>query len=346
MDEMARFAPWEGDSSLGGEVAYPRGMTTPEPSDVVRESVDSLADAGEKAIKDLSQAGDQAVKDLSAAADKAAQDIAQTADAAVKELAQKADDAIDRVTGVPLVDGAIETFTDDGSTIIAETRGQGAQSFLLVHGIGMGRKVFADVVSILERDSTVIAIDLPGFGEAPEPARTPTIERMADTVAAFIRHRGLTDPVVIGHSMGTQVVVEIAARHPDLTDRIVLVAPTVDSAARGPLRQLLRLGQDLLRESPRVLLLGAREYLRAGPNLGRKMRAMLAHRPEDSLPKVRARTLVLRGENDPVCPDPWCRMVADGLEHSEFAVIAQHGHETMISDGAPAAEAIREWLAR
>ena len=321
-------------------------MTSPDPTDVVREGVDSLAEAGDEAMKSLTQAGDKVVSDLTHAADKAATEITETADAAVKDLAQAADDAIDRITGVPLKDGAIEKFTHDGSTIIAETRGQGEQSFLLVHGIGMGRKVFADVVSILEDDATVIAIDLPGFGESPEPARTPTIERMADTVAAFIRHRGLNNLVVIGHSMGTQVVIEIAARHPELTDRIVLVAPTVDSAARGPVRQLLRLGQDLLRESPRVLLLGAREYFRAGPHLGRKMRAMLAHRPEDSLPKVRARTLVLRGENDPVCPDPWCRMVADGLENSEFAVIEQHGHETMISDGAPAAEAIREWLTR
>lgn len=321
-------------------------MPTPDPSDLARESVESIAEAGGKAVAELTEAGDQALKDIASAADQTATEIGETADAAMKDLAQKADDAIDRVTGVPLVDGEIERFTDDGSTIVAETRGHGTESFLLVHGIGMGRKVFADVVSILEDHFTVIAIDLPGFGESPEPERTPTIERMADTVAAFIRHRGLKNPVVIGHSMGTQVVVEIAARHPELTDRIVLVAPTVDSAARGPIRQLLRLGQDLLRESPRVLLLGAREYFRAGPNLGRKMRAMLAHRPEDSLPKVHARTLVLRGENDPVCPDPWCRMVADGLKNSEFAVIEQHGHETMISDGAPAAEAIREWLTR
>lgn len=294
----------------GCEVAYPGAMTAPDPVEEARERAEDL----------------------------------------VEDFAESVDDAIDRAAGVP-AEGVIERFTDDGSTLVVETRApvgsaDGAPTFVLIHGIGMGRKAFADVTRLLETYATSVSIDLPGYGEAPEPARTPTVERMADTVAAYIRHRGLRNPVVVGHSMGSQIVIEIAARHPDLTDRIVLVAPTVDSSARRGLQQLLRLGRDLLRESPRVLLLGAREYLRAGPNLRRKMKAMLVHRPEDSLSRVRARTLVLRGENDYVCPDAWCRSVSEGLATSEFAVVPQHGHETMISDAEPALRVIREWLER
>lgn len=280
------------------------------------------------------------------AADDRSAGLAQAADAleqAVDDLGRAADDLIDELAGVPTRDGRMERFDYQGATILVETRGHGPRTFLLVHGIGMGRKVFADLTRILEADSTVIAVDLPGFGEAPEPPRTPTIERMADHIAAYLRERSL-DPVVIGHSMGTQVVIELAARHPDLVDRIVLVGPTVDVGARSALTQLIRLGRDLLRESPRVLLLGAREYLRAGPNLRRKMTAMLAHRPEDSMPRIRARTLVLRGENDPVCPEPWCRSVADGIPGSQFREVPQRGHETLISDADPSAELILGWL--
>src|SRR5699024_11809716 len=60
----------------------------------------------------------------------------------------------------------------------SETFVEGPRTFLLLHGIGMGRSVYLDVVQRLR--GRVIALDLPGFGEAPEPARTFTMERHAD----------------------------------------------------------------------------------------------------------------------------------------------------------------------
>lgn len=261
-----------------------------------------------------------------------------------EESSSALDDIVDELAGVPQENGTIEEFTHDGSTLVTETGGEGDRTFVLVHGIGMGRRVFADVAERLVSDSRVIAVDLPGYGEAPEPERTPTIERMADTLAALIRERGLDKPVLIGHSMGTQVVSEVAARHPSLTERIVLVGPTVEVGARSPLRQLWRLGRDLITESPKVLLLGAREYLRAGPYLRRKMHAMLAHEPEKTYPSIRARALVLRGATDPVCPEPWCRWVAEQIPDAAFTQIDEHGHETLIDDAGPAVERIRAWL--
>lgn len=234
----------------------------------------------------------------------------------------------------------MEHFDHDGATLVAERKGRGIRSFLLVHGIGMGRGVFGDLTEHLLPHGEVIAVDLPGYGAAPEPPRTPTIERNADILAAYLRERGIRPVVAIGHSMGTQIVIELAVRHPRLVDRIVLVGPTVDPAARTALRQLARLGQDLAIESPRVLALGTREYLRAGPNLRRKMRAMLVHRPEDVLPRVPVPALVLRGEHDRVVPAVWARRVAALLPRGRFEQIDGHGHETMIRDAGPSAEAI------
>jgi pimeloyl-ACP methyl ester carboxylesterase len=215
---------------------------------------------------------------------------------------------------------------------------------VLIHGIGMGRKVFGDLTHRLAERGRVIAIDLPGYGEAPEPPRTPTMERLGDLVAAFIRSESLVDPVIIGHSMGTQVAVAAVTRHPELTDRVVLVAPTVNDRERRAVTQLLRLGQDLLIESPKVLVLGGREYIRAGPNLRSKMRAMLAHRPEDAYPHVAARVLVLRGEDDLVVPHDWCERIVAALPDARLEEVEGHGHETMIRDAAPAAALILEWL--
>lgn len=265
----------------------------------------------------------------------------------LQAAAQAVDHAIDELAGVGGEDGEIEEFTHDRATVVAERRGDAAASgtVVLVHGIGMGRRVFADLVQRLEEDFLVVALDLPGYGEAPEPERTPAIERMADLVAAYLRHLGRGPVILLGHSMGTQVVTEVAVRHPRTVGRLVLVAPTVDRHHRRALSQLWRLGRDLLGESPRVLLLGGREYLRAGPHLRRKMHAMLVHRPEHSYPRIAAPTLVVRGEHDAVVPQPWFDEVVAAIPDATSFVVAGHHHETLIRTAAPAARELRRWLA-
>lgn len=239
---------------------------------------------------------------------------------------------------------SLERFTHDGATMVVESRGSGGRTFVLVHGIGMGRKVFGGLTDHLLPHGRVVAVDLPGYGDAPEPPRTPTIERMGDLVAAMIRDRGLRDVVLIGHSMGTQVATETVVRHPGVADRLVLVGPTVNPRERTARRQLARLAQDLAVESPRVLVVGAREYVRAGPNLRRKMHAMLVHRPEHAYPRVAIPVLVMRGEHDYVVPRRWALEVARMLPRARFREVRGHGHETMIRDSGPAARDILDFL--
>jgi len=235
-------------------------------------------------------------------------------------------------------------FTHEGATLVWEERGSGTPTFVLIHGIGMGRSVFGGLGERLSAHGRTIAIDLPGYGEAPEPPRVPTVERMADMVAAFLRSQRIEAPVVIGHSMGAQVAAELAARHPAIRSRPVLIGPTVEIGKRRAFTQLRRLATDLLDESPKVLFIGAREYLRAGPHLRQKMRAMLTHAPERAFPRVAEPALVLRGEKDLVAPRAWCRFVARSLPRGTLREVPDSGHETMIRNPDPAARIILDWL--
>ena len=178
----------------------------------------------------------------------------------------------------------VTRFSSGGATLEAEATGSGTQTFVLVHGIGMGRSVFADLTRHLVPHGQVVAIDLPGYGKAPEPPKILTIERNADVVAALLAERAYPDVTLIGHSMGAQIAVEVAVRHPGVVNRIVLAGPTVDPRARRAAAQFGRLAKDIAIENPIVWARGARAYRHAGPNLRTKMRAMLAHQIEGSLP--------------------------------------------------------------
>jgi pimeloyl-ACP methyl ester carboxylesterase len=232
-------------------------------------------------------------------------------------------------------------FEHSGATLIAETFGEGPHPFLLLHGIGMGRSVYLDVVQRLR--GRVIALDLPGFGEAPEPSRTFTMERHADLIAAYLRHVGSEPVVVIGHSMGSQIGAELAARHPSLVAGVVLAGPTVNKAARNIGAQARYLLSDLVGERPLVIWRGAREYLRGGPHLIRKIRATVVHEPEKAFARMDCPVLVLRGEDDPLAPMSWCREIIDAIPGADLQVIPDHGHGTLISDSAPAARLIQDF---
>jgi pimeloyl-ACP methyl ester carboxylesterase len=238
----------------------------------------------------------------------------------------------------------VEEFTHAGATIVAERRGSGRDVYLLIHGIGMGRTVFSGLAEGLVGVGRVIAVDLPGYGEAPEPPRILAIERMADLIGAYLRADVDRPAIVVGHSMGAQVALEVAVRHPSLVQALVLLGPSTDPIARSARAQFWRLVRDIAVEKPRVILRGAREYVRAGPRLRGKYRAMLAHRPEDVFDKVTAPTLVIRGAEDVVAPHAWCAQIASGIRDARLVEIPGHGHETMIRDAAPAARAIVEFV--
>jgi pimeloyl-ACP methyl ester carboxylesterase len=240
------------------------------------------------------------------------------------------------------VSASVIEFEHSGATLIAEDFGTGARPYVLVHGIGMGRSVYLDFVECLP--GRIIALDLPGFGEAPEPKRTLTMARHADMVAAFLRSIDVSDAVIIGHSMGSQIGAELAARHSELVDGLVLAGPTVNSATRSIREQASYLLRDLFGERPIVLWRGAREYLRGGPNLIRKIRATVVHEPEKAYARVKCPVLVLRGERDQLAPATWCREIVSLVPGpAEVKEIPDHGHSTLLSDATLAAALISEF---
>jgi len=85
---------------------------------------------------------------------------------------------------------------------------------LLVHGISNLHN-WDLVVPALAAQRTVIAVDLPGFGDSPPLAGEVTVATLTDAVEEFIAEEGLTGVDVVGSSMGARMALEMARReHP------------------------------------------------------------------------------------------------------------------------------------
>ncbi len=226
----------------------------------------------------------------------------------------------------------------------------GKPTFLLVHGIGMGHLTFARFIEAMLPHAEIIAVDLPGFGDSPEPEAALSIADTAELVAAAMlaatTERGISPLIAVGHSMGAQVVSELAAAHPELVGAVVLFAPSVNAQERTLQQQSRRMAQDLFRGKPPIALaIGVYEYLRAGPRwFLKKLEPTLEHRIEDCLPQVQQPALVLVGSRDRVTPPEWCYEVALALPHGELTVLGGPGHEAMLAEGEAAAERVLHWL--
>src|SRR3712207_3371027 len=187
----------------------------------------------------------------------------------------------------------------------------GAPVVFLVHGLGVSSRYMAPPARRLAPAYRVYAPDLPGFGRSAKPPHVLTIAELADALAGWMDAVGIDRAALLGNSLGCQIIVDFALRHPERISRAVLVGPTMDRRARTALRQFWRLVLDTPREAPSQPLIVVRCYLQAG--LRRAWRTLqygLADPIEEKLPRVRVPTLVVRGARDPIVPHGWAEEVA------------------------------------
>ncbi|MBG6237507.1 pimeloyl-ACP methyl ester carboxylesterase [Mycetocola sp. CAN_C7] len=226
-------------------------------------------------------------------------------------------------------------------TIVAESGVRTGPSFILLHGIGMGRRYWGTLTDTLGRTGRVYALDLPGFGDAPEPETPLDMVQSGDLIAELVERLRIERPVLVGHSMGSQIAVEAAARHPELFDCVVLISPTVNPDERGRRIQALRLAQDLWGAQLSVLRSGLRYYLQAGPRwYVKKLRMMIDHEVEKTMPHVRASTLIIRGSDDRLCPKSWVDRILAAVPDSRYMEVPGTGHEVMMTNGKAVASLV------
>ncbi|MDD0860011.1 alpha/beta hydrolase [Arthrobacter alpinus] len=84
-----------------------------------------------------------------------------------------------------------------------------------------------------------------------------------------------------------------------------------------------------------------KNYTKTGPRwFVKKLRNMMVHTIEDTLPQIQAHTLVIRGSRDRICPRSWVEEVTALIPDATMEEVPGRGHETMVKDGACVAEYI------
>ncbi len=131
-----------------------------------------------------------------------------------------------RITGAQALvasRGVARSLIRDGTTLAYEDGGVGEPVIVLVHGIACNRAFMAPQAQFLRARHRVVAVDLRGHGDSDAPHQRYPIGALADDVGWICAQLDVARAVVVGHSLGGLVALELAAGQPDLVRGAALI---------------------------------------------------------------------------------------------------------------------------
>ncbi len=240
---------------------------------------------------------------------------------------------------------------------------------VLLHAFPLSSAMWLTQREALSSDYRVITPDQRGFGGSQLGGDEPSLDHVADDVAALLDAKGIERAVIGGLSMGGYVAMALQRRHPGRIAALVLAdtraAPDPPDAAANRERIAAELDSDpdstVLVDDVLPTLLGSTTRERRALVYGRVKalvqsapaaaaawaeRAMAA-RPDslDTLTSVGVPTLVVVGEEDGIAPVADAETIANAVPDAKLLRIPECGHLSCVEAPEAFSTALREFLA-
>ena len=282
-------------------------------------------------------------------------------------------------------DGTRLAYRLFGPTARGEHRPTPPRRIALCDGISCDGYIWRYLLPVLERDCDVLLLNYRGHGRSglPREPHRVTLPDLAGDLDFVLGRLNLPDAVLIGHSMGVQVALETAARHPervaglvlccgsygrvldtfrhtDLGARLLPILDAVTVTWRDAVSGLVR----AILPSPLSYALAALTEIKAEKIRPSDLQPYLEHfarMPMDLfmglltdasertalplLPHIGAPTLVIAGADDGFTPLATSQRLADTLPHAELVVVPHSSHTAPMEQPEAFESAILPFLA-
>ncbi len=235
------------------------------------------------------------------------------------------------------------------------------QSILLIHGSGLTHIVW----SLHEQFYTtqgynVLSVDLPGHGNSEGPS-LKSIEEISDWIKSLMNVLDIKKLIIIGHSQGSLVGIDFAARYPDLINSLVLAAGSYKMPVNQDLINYAEAGDEKA-----VLLMmkwgyeGSKAFIGGNPvkkiiNSSREIREVLAvdlnacnnyKGGKESLEKINCPTLCIFGDLDKMVPLEVGNKMVSMIKNSEKKIINNCGHMIIFEKAFEMRNLVKEFLTK
>jgi pimeloyl-ACP methyl ester carboxylesterase len=182
----------------------------------------------------------------------------------------------------------------------------GLKMYYEVHGTGRplvllhGAFGWANAYPQLAKNRQVIAVELQGHGHTADIDRPLTVEQMADDVAALLKHLKIEQTDLFGYSMGGNVALGVAVRHPQLVRKVAITGSHAfkmeDCYEPETFKQFKSLPADF---APAVL---KEPYDKVAPD-PKKWPELVTGFTREQLRSIKAHVLITLGDRDGVRPE-------------------------------------------
>ncbi len=195
----------------------------------------------------------------------------------------------------------------------------------MLHGVQSGADLFLPhPLYALAADFHVIAPDLPGFGGSGLMAEYGMVP-YANVMFAFMQALGCERFCIMGHSMGAQIGIVMAAMHPERIHRLLLVdgagLPQAGPAWLNPVRMMTDSSMRHFKLYPTVFRLARQARAM------REVLPMIQHEHiTDHLKHVTVPTLIIWGSRDRVAPLEHGALLAKRIPNARLVIIRGAGH--------------------
>lgn len=203
---------------------------------------------------------------------------------------------------------------------------------LILHGWGRSGNEWVEMARDLSVWSgrKAYSLDLPGFGGSTTP-KVKDIFEYSQLVAEFCKYLGIEKVIVFGHSLGGRVGIVLASNSPAMVEKLILIDPA-GVKPRSIKRAILKLGAKLFSWVPssiRAKVIGQvmDEDYRNAPALRELYRAVVVADLRKYLAIIKAETMVVWGELDPILPVALTKVYAKLLGQSQTRVVWGAGHD-------------------
>ncbi|WP_051405115.1 alpha/beta fold hydrolase [Bacillus cihuensis] len=228
-----------------------------------------------------------------------------------------------------------------------------APTLVLLHGFLSSSFSFRKLTPFFKGDYNILAIDYPPFGKSEKSSSyTYSYHNVACSVINFLETRNLKKVILIGHSMGGQLCLQICKRRPDLVEKAVLLSgssylapmrPSVRTATYLPFFPLLirwYLGKSGIEKNLHNVVYDKKmiddemrngylePFLQKGmfQALGRMARHFEGDLSEDDLQVINTDCLLIWGEHDQVVPLSIGKRLQKDLPHAQLIILKEAGH--------------------
>lgn len=250
----------------------------------------------------------------------------------------------------------------EGNKIRYLESGNSTDILVLIHGLGASAERWEYVIPLFTENFRVIVPDLIGFGYSDKPMVDYTPEFFADFLKKFLKTLSIKKPVLIGSSLGGQVIAEFTANNNELVKKVVLVSPSgimkhstpaLDAyimAALYPNEDGAKTAFEMMAGSKKIdpkIIKSFVERMQL-PNakmafmstlLGLKNSAVT-----NKLSSISVPTLIIWGEKDPVIPINYADDFVTSIKDCRFYRMDACGHTPYVDDPKSFAKIVIDFI--